>query len=106
MRFGEPRSGDRLGGGDRVEQGLVRDPAPGHDLGSAAALGTQLRDGLSDVPSGGTVTVDLTRTSYLASAGVGLLLELAAVARARGVDLRTAVAPGSVTTRRPTRAIR
>jgi anti-anti-sigma regulatory factor len=45
------------------------------------------------------VTVDLTRTGYLASAGVGLLLEVAAVARDRGIALRVRTGPGSVPAR-------
>jgi anti-anti-sigma factor len=69
------------------------------DLGSAAPLGSQLRDALAEVPSGGTVTVDLTRTSYLASAGVGLLLETAAAARERRIALRVRTRPGSVPAR-------
>jgi PAS domain S-box-containing protein len=69
------------------------------DLDSAGRLGVQLRDGLVDVRPGGTVTVDLTRTSYLASAGVGLLLELAAGARARGIGLRVRTGPGSAPAR-------
>jgi anti-anti-sigma regulatory factor len=43
--------------------------------------------------------VDLTRTSYLASAGVGLLLETAAAARERRIALRVRTRPGSVPAR-------
>jgi anti-anti-sigma factor len=66
------------------------------DLSAAGPLGRQLRDGMGDVRPGGVVTVDLTRTSYLASAGVGLLLELATASREQGIDIRVRTAPGTV----------
>jgi anti-anti-sigma factor len=69
------------------------------DLAAAGTLAEELRDRLAAVAVGETVTLDLSATDYLASAGVGLLLEAAGAARTRGVDLRVHVEPGSVAAR-------
>ncbi|MCU1614806.1 MAG: multi-sensor signal transduction histidine kinase, partial [Frankiales bacterium] len=69
------------------------------DLASAGPLGAELHCWLAAVPSGGVVTVDLTRTSYLASAGVGLLVEVTAGLRRRGIGVRLVTDPGSVPAR-------
>jgi anti-anti-sigma factor len=69
------------------------------DLSSAASLAAELRSRLAVVPPGAVVTLDLTRVSYLASAGVGLLLELSGALRERGIGVRLVTDPGSVPAR-------
>jgi anti-anti-sigma factor len=69
------------------------------DLDSAPSVGTQLRDRLEGLPVGTVVTLDLRGVGYLASAGVGLLVQLHARARNRGLRLRVRADPGSVPTR-------
>jgi anti-anti-sigma factor len=64
-------------------------------VGSAA-----VRDALHDLGGdGGEVTLDLGEVGYLASAGVGMLLELRADLQRRGSRVRFAVRRGSVPAR-------
>jgi anti-anti-sigma factor len=91
---GPPRVDVREGGNGRwlVVSGAV-------DLSSAGSLGAELRARLATVPGGAVVTIDLTRVTYLASAGVGLLLELSGALRERGIGVRLVTDPGSVPAR-------
>jgi anti-anti-sigma factor len=67
------------------------------DLASSDALRDEL---LSAIGNGlGAASVDLRGTTYLASAGVGLLLQAAAAAGAAGRSLRVVVRPGSAPAR-------
>ena len=74
--------------------GVVLEIAGELDLGSAEMLRPELLGTLADLGNG-TATVDLRSTTYLASAGLGLLLESEARARAAGGTLRILVLPGS-----------
>jgi anti-anti-sigma factor len=58
-------------------------------------VGAQLARRLAEVEPGVPVVLDLRTTSYLASAGVGVVLEARARAEARGVPFRVRTAPGS-----------
>ena len=80
------------GGGTRVA--LLGDL----DMVGSAAVRDALRARL-DGGRGGAVTVDLRGVGYLASAGVGLLLELRADLERRGTPVRLLVAAGSVPAR-------
>jgi anti-anti-sigma factor len=101
FRLGSPERGpDR----DRVP---VVTAAPGHDepggpvvvvegeldLVRVKAVRTELLTQLATLPDGGRLTVDLRPTTYLPSAGIGLLLEVVEQARSRGVDLRMLTEP-------------
>jgi anti-anti-sigma factor len=61
------------------------------DLDGVAAV----RPGLLAATGPGELVVDLRGTGYVSSAGVALLVELAATARDRGTALAVRVAPGS-----------
>jgi anti-sigma regulatory factor (Ser/Thr protein kinase)/anti-anti-sigma regulatory factor len=76
--------------------GIVLEVLGELDLATTGALRAALRDRLARLPGGAVATVDLSRTGYLASAGVGLLMELRADAADRGVVLRVRADPGSV----------
>jgi anti-anti-sigma factor len=67
------------------------------DMAGSAAV----RDALGAVEgrAGGEVTVDLGEVGYLASAGVGMLLELRAHLQRQGMRVRFAVRRGSVPAR-------
>ena len=65
------------------------------DPASAGRLQTALLDRLAAVLTGTPVTLDLGRTSYLASAGVGTVLQVLAAARERQVPLAVRTAAGS-----------
>jgi anti-anti-sigma factor len=69
------------------------------DLDSVRVVGAEVRERLTALPPGGTVALDLQGVSYLASAGVGLLLELRAHARGRGLRLEVRLAPDGVPAR-------
>ena len=51
------------------------------------------------LPRGATAELDLTSTSYLASAGVGMILQLIGATAERGIDLRLRSPEGSATAR-------
>jgi anti-anti-sigma factor len=68
------------------------------DMVGSAAAREALRAQLADAPDA-EVTVDLRDVGYLASAGVGLLLELRADLHRLGTRVRFAVRPGSVPAR-------
>jgi anti-anti-sigma factor len=61
------------------------------DLAVAPALRARALQALEDLPAGGRAVLDLRPVTYLASAGVGLVLELRAAAAARraALDVRT-----------------
>ena len=65
------------------------------DVASAGPLGTQLARRLGELAPGVPVVLDLSPTSYLASAGVGMVLEVQALATAIGVPFRVRTAAGS-----------
>jgi anti-anti-sigma factor len=69
------------------------------DLAGAPALRAEALRVLEDVPEGGRVVLDLEPVGYLASAGVGLVLELRAVAAARHTVLDVRTRPGSAPAR-------
>jgi anti-anti-sigma factor len=80
-------------------EGLVLALAGDLDLASAGPLGAELRARLEALPTGAPVTLDLRGTRYLASAGIGMLVEAHAHARERGIRLRLRVEPGGVPAR-------
>jgi anti-anti-sigma factor len=80
-------------------EGLVLALSGDLDLASAGPLGAELRAHLAALPTGAPVTLDLRRTRYLASAGIGMLVEAQAHARERGIRLRLRVEPGGVPAR-------
>jgi anti-anti-sigma factor len=57
------------------------------DLATAGRVRQQLLARLEQLPAGSVATLDLRPTGYLASAGVGLVMEAVARARRAGVDL-------------------
>jgi anti-anti-sigma factor len=70
------------------------------DLSSADALRAELLEAISTLDgSPSAPTVDLRGTTYLASAGVGLLLQAAAAASTADRSLRVVVRPGSAPAR-------
>jgi anti-anti-sigma factor len=83
-------SGDVEGGTRTVE---VRGEL---DLAGVRAVGDEL---LASTDAGGTLTVDLRATTYLASAGVALLVEADRRVRSAGGKLRLRVAGGDVVRR-------
>ncbi|MGY1653204.1 SpoIIE family protein phosphatase [Geodermatophilus sp. SYSU D01119] len=75
------------------ERDVLRLEAAGEvDLAAAGALRAEALRALEELPAGGRAVLDLRAVTYLASAGVGLALELRAAAAARRarLDLRTA----------------
>jgi anti-anti-sigma factor len=66
------------------------------DLAGVRGVGDEL---LACADAGGDLTVDLHATTYLASAGVALLVEADRRVRAAGGRLRVLVAPGDVVRR-------
>ncbi len=78
------------------EAGEVRLVVEGElDVASVGPLGTRLTRRLGELAPGVPVVLDLGPTSYLASAGVGLVLEAQALATAIGVPFRVRTAAGS-----------
>ncbi|WNV75768.1 SpoIIE family protein phosphatase [Geodermatophilus sp. DSM 44513] len=65
------------------------------DLATVGPVRRQLLSHLDGLAPGTTATLDLGATGYLASAGVGLVLEAVARARAAGVGLRVQARPGT-----------
>ena len=63
------------------------------DLASVDTVRADLLARLAALPAGARFTLDLRPTTYLPSAGIGLLLEVLEHARARGVDLRILTEP-------------
>jgi anti-anti-sigma factor len=66
------------------------------DLAGVRGVGDEL---LACADAGGALTVDLRATTYLASAGVALLVEADRRVRAAGGRLRVLVSPGDVVRR-------
>ncbi|MGY1704352.1 SpoIIE family protein phosphatase [Geodermatophilus sp. SYSU D00697] len=58
------------------------------DLAATGPVGEELLDRLAQLPAGSRATLDLRRTTYLASAGVGMLLQALARAGDAGLQLR------------------
>jgi anti-anti-sigma factor len=69
------------------------------DLASVDTVRADLLARLAALPAGARFTLDLRPTTYLPSAGIGLLLELMEAARARGVDLRVVTDPAGLAAR-------
>jgi anti-anti-sigma factor len=69
------------------------------DLANVEARRAELLAQLAALPAGARFTLDLRSTTYLPSAGIGLLLELTDAARARGVDLDVLTEPGGLAAR-------
>jgi anti-anti-sigma factor len=69
------------------------------DLANVDTVRADLRAQLAALPAGARFTLDLRSTTYLPSAGIGLLLELLEDARARGVDLRVVTDPAGLAAR-------
>jgi anti-anti-sigma factor len=69
------------------------------DLDTVDSVRTDLTAQLQALAAGDRLTLDLRTTTYLPSAGVGLLLEALERAQARGVELRLLTEPGSLPAR-------
>ena len=69
------------------------------DLASVDTVRADLLARLAALPAGARFTLDLRPTTYLPSAGIGLLLELMEAARACGVDLRVVTDPAGLAAR-------
>ncbi|MBM7806715.1 PAS domain S-box-containing protein [Geodermatophilus bullaregiensis] len=69
------------------------------DLAVTPALRAEALRVLEELPAGAQAVLDLTTVPYLASAGVGLVLELQAAAAARRAVLDVRTAPGSAPAR-------
>jgi anti-anti-sigma factor len=65
------------------------------DIFTAGPVGEQLFRRLAELPAGMPVVLDLRPTAYLASAGVGMVLEARARADAGGLPFRVRTAAGS-----------
>jgi anti-anti-sigma factor len=65
------------------------------DLATTGAVGERLFRRLAELPAGVPVVLDLRATTYLASAGVGMVLEARAKAAAGAVPVRVVTAAGS-----------
>jgi anti-anti-sigma factor len=65
------------------------------DLATATRVRHQVLLRLEQLPAGSVATLDLRPTGYLASAGVGLVLEAVARARRAGVALRVQTRQGT-----------
>jgi anti-anti-sigma factor len=65
------------------------------DLATAGRVRRQLLTRIEQLAPGSVATLDLGPTGYLASAGVGLVLEAVARARRVGVELRVLARPGT-----------
>ncbi len=65
------------------------------DLATAGRIRRQVLARLEQLAPGSVATLDLRPTGYLASAGVGLVLEAVARARQAGVELRVLTRPGT-----------
>ena len=100
----------RLGAGDgaapapipapRAEDGAPVAELRGElDLSNVETLRADLLARLAALPAGARFTLDLRATTYLPSAGIGLLLELTDGARARGVDLHVLTEPDGLAAR-------
>jgi anti-anti-sigma factor len=79
--------------------GLRLEVAGELDLGTTTAVREALLAALQGLPQGATAELDLTLTTYLASAGVGMILQLIGEAAARGVELRLHSPEDSATAR-------
>jgi anti-anti-sigma factor len=79
--------------------GLRLEVAGELDLGTTTAVREALLAALQGLPQGATAELDLTPTTYLASAGVGMILQLIGEAAARGIELRLRSPEDSATAR-------
>jgi anti-anti-sigma factor len=80
-------------------QGVRLDVVGELDLAAARQVGPAVQERLLVLPPGAAAALDLRSTSYLASAGVHLVLQALADARARDIDLVVLTAPGSAPAR-------
>ncbi|MCU1668647.1 MAG: multi-sensor signal transduction histidine kinase [Blastococcus sp.] len=69
------------------------------DLATAGSIHAALLAELDTLPAGAAADLDLGSTAYLASAGVGMVLQVLALAADRGVRLRLRAAPGTPSAR-------
>ncbi|WP_181784676.1 STAS domain-containing protein, partial [Pseudonocardia pini] len=69
------------------------------DLASAGALRTQLIDLVGTVEPGALIRLDLDGVGYLASAGVGMLVDLVRHAADRGIRISLGARPGTAAAR-------
>ena len=65
------------------------------DVGTAGAVGADLARRLADLAPGAPDVLDLRSTRYLASAGVGMVLQALARAGETGVSLRVQTQQGT-----------
>jgi anti-anti-sigma factor len=79
--------------------GLRLEVAGELDLGSTTVVRGALVSALERLPRGAVVELDLTSTTYLASAGVGMILALLSETNERGIELRLCSPEGSATAR-------
>ena len=81
---------------ESAEAGGLRLSVEGElDVATAGSVRGQLARRLAELDPGVPVVLDLRSTTYLASAGVGMVLEARAQAAAAGVPFRVRVQPGS-----------
>jgi len=66
------------------------------DLANVEQVRTDLLARLTALPAGARFTLDLRTTTYLPSAGIGLLLEVVEHARAHGIDLQVLTEPSGL----------
>jgi anti-anti-sigma factor len=79
---------------------VVRLPIGGEvDLAAATALRAELVAGIESAPPASTIEIDLRATTYIASAGVALLVHMADLARSRGHRVVALVAPHNAAAR-------
>ena len=79
--------------------GLRLEVAGELDLSTAGAVRGALLAALGQLPHGASAELDLAPTSYLASAGVGMILQVMSEAAERGIELRLRSPEGSATAR-------
>jgi anti-anti-sigma factor len=83
-----------------VADGVLRLPITGEvDLAVAAALRDDLVEGITGAGPGSTIEIDLRDATYIASAGVALLVHVADLARDRGHRVSALIEPHSAVAR-------
>ncbi|MGR7024703.1 SpoIIE family protein phosphatase [Geodermatophilus sp. URMC 62] len=94
-----PDTGPARLGVHRDGDGLRLEVTGEVDLAVTPALRAEALRALEELPAGARAVLDLTPVTYLASAGVGLVLELQAAAAARRAVLQVRTRPGSAPAR-------
>jgi anti-anti-sigma regulatory factor len=103
VRTGRPAVSPPAGSGDGSARLVETRDADGArfavegdlDVATAGPIGADLLRRIAALDSGVPVVLDLRPTSYLASAGVGMVLRVRAGAEETGVPFRVLTAPGS-----------